>query len=409
MISKLTLEQRTEFEKIISSLGQSLDISKAQYDALVKSYEAVGEFLQNDPELSQYNPVVTTQGSLRLGTIIQPVNPDDDIDVDLVFRLSGKKPEWTQKTIKDMIGIRLKSSERYEPMMDKEEGRRCWTLLYRQDSNNLKERYHMDVLPAVAERGYEVQMRQVLVADFSVDNVSRIAIRITDKEREGFSVSTNTRDWLMSNPDGYALWFASRCKENVSKRQLLTEDIVPIKKYNPEKTPLQRIVQILKRHRDMMFHGDKNKPISVIITTLAAHAYKGETNILEGLTNVVMTMDKFITKDENGNDKVENPLNPAENFADKWIEAPVKRENFYNWIRQIQADLCSILASRGTMLWDNVAKSFGRNISENANKLYTNNSKSFFKSSTARISNAGIIGNVGQSLNAANTFHGKKD
>lgn len=408
MISKLTSGQRAEFEKIISSLGQSLDISKTQYDALVKSYEAVGEFLQNDTELSKYSPVVTPQGSLRLGTIIQPINPDDDMDVDLVFRLSEKKPEWTQKTIKDMVGTRLKSSERYEQMM-KEEGRRCWTLLYRQDSSNIKERYHMDVLPAVANSDYDVQMRQVLAESFSVDNANRLAIRITDREREGYSSQTNTCDWLKSNPDGYALWFASRCKENVSKRQLLAEDIVPLKNYNPEKTPLQRIVQILKRHRDMMFQGDKNKPISVIITTLAAHAYKGEDNLLEGLTNVVMTMDKFITKDENGNDKVENPLNPVENFADKWIETPIKRTNFYSWLRQIRTDLSSILASNGTMLWNNVAKSFGRTVSESANKLYMDKSKSFINSSAAKISSTGIIGTIGQTLNAANTFHGKKD
>lgn len=252
-------------------------------------------------------------------------------------------------------------------------------------------------------------MRQVLAESFSVDNANRLAISITDKEREDYSSQTNTRDWLKSNPDGYALWFASRCKENVSKRQLLAEDIVPLKKYNPDKTPLQRIVQILKRHRDMMFHGDENKPISVIITTLAALAYKGENNILEGLTNVVMTMDKFITKDENGNDKVENPLNPAENFADKWIETPIKRTNFYNWLRQIRSDLSLILASNGTLLWNNVAKSFGRTVSENANKLYTAKSKSFINSSAAKISSAGIIGAIGQSLNAANTFHGKKD
>ena len=93
---------------------------------------------------------------------------------------------------------------------------------------------------------------------------------------------------LKSNPDGYAIWFANRCRERVSKTQLLTEEIVPLKSYNPNKTPLQRIVQILKRHRDIMFQGDDKKPISIIITTLAAQAYNGESNIIEGLVNVVL-------------------------------------------------------------------------------------------------------------------------
>lgn len=409
MLSKLTPEQKNEFGKVISCLGQSLDISETQYNALVQSYEAVGEFLQNDEELSKYGPLVTPQGSLRLGTIIQPVNPDDDMDVDLVFRLSEKNPEWTQKTIKDMVGARLNSSERYKPMMDKKEGRRCWTLLYRQDSANLKERYHMDILPAVATKDYEEQMRRVFSESFSVDKLSKVAIRITDKDREGYSTQTNVNDWLKSNPDGYAIWFANRCKKKVSSRQLLTEDIVPLKKYNPEKTPLQRIVQILKRHRDLMFPNDDNKPISIIITTLSAQAYNGESDILEGLSNVVMNMHKFITKDENGKDKVANPLNPVENFADKWIETPDKRDKFYSWLFQVRKDIASILGSSGAMIWDSVGKSFGKNISEAANKLYTQNASSFYKSGVARIGVSGILGSVGQNLNASNTFHGKEE
>ena len=68
MYNSLNQQQREEFEKILRALGESLDISETQYNALVKSYEAVGTFLQNDPELSVYDPLVTPQGSLRLGT-----------------------------------------------------------------------------------------------------------------------------------------------------------------------------------------------------------------------------------------------------------------------------------------------------------------------------------------------------
>lgn len=41
----LTKEQREEFNEILEELGNSLDISKTQYDAAVKSYTAVGEWL----------------------------------------------------------------------------------------------------------------------------------------------------------------------------------------------------------------------------------------------------------------------------------------------------------------------------------------------------------------------------
>ena len=79
---KLNKEQKEEFKDILETLGESLDITQTQYDNLVKSYKAVGDFLQNDPVFDSYKPIVTPQGSLRLGTIIQPINPNDDLDVD---------------------------------------------------------------------------------------------------------------------------------------------------------------------------------------------------------------------------------------------------------------------------------------------------------------------------------------
>lgn len=407
MLSRLNPQQREEFEKILLALGESLDISETQYNALVQSYGAVGKFLQGDPELSVYDPLVSPQGSLRLGTIIQPINEDDDMDVDLVFRLKEKSPEWTPKALKDKVGARLKSSPRYSKMLD-DEGKRCWTLLYRQDSDNMKERYHMDILPSVANKDYEEQMRRVLTEAFDLKKLDSISIRITDKEREGYTTQTDIKDWLKSNPDGYAIWFANRCKLRVSTRLLLTEDIIPIGKYNPNKTPLQRIVQILKRHRDIRFNHNDKKPISIIITTLAAQAYQGESNILEGLVTVVNHMRDYITRDENGNDKVANPLNPDENYAEKWIKDPERRDNFYKWFEAVHDDLKAILSSKGTAIWKTMDKPFGQLIVESANKRYTERMKANIKSGGAKIASTGLLGAVGQTLNAGNTFYGKE-
>lgn len=407
MYNRLSKEQREEFEKIILALGETLDITETQYYALVQSYNAVGKFLQDDPELGSYDPLVSPQGSLRLGTIIQPVNEGDDMDVDLVFRLNDKNPFWTQQTLKDKVGARLKNSPRYSKMLDKE-GKRCWTLIYRQDSENLKERYHMDILPSVASKDYEEQIRLVLAEAFDVNKIDKISIRITDRERVGYYTQTDIKDWLKSNPDGYAIWFASRCKENVPKRQLLTEDIIPIGKYNPNKTPLQRIVQILKRHRDIMFNHDDDKPISIIITTLAARAYKGEADVLEGLVNVAAHMRDYITKDKDGSDKVANPLNPSENYAEKWKIVPKKRENFYKWLDAVNRDLNTILSSKGPAIWQSMDKPFGHLIVESANKRYSQYVKDGIKSGGTKLAATGVLGAVGQALNAGNTFYGEE-
>ena len=115
-----TPEVRKELSDIFTLLSQNLDITKTQYDNLVKSYSAVGKYLEADPVFAPYHPVITPQGSLRLGTIIQPINEDDDLDVDLVYRLIEKKANWTQSDIKSRVGNRLKEHGTYKDMLDEE-------------------------------------------------------------------------------------------------------------------------------------------------------------------------------------------------------------------------------------------------------------------------------------------------
>ena len=71
-----------------------------------------------------------------------------------------------------------------------------------------------------------------------------------------------------------------------------------------------------------MFGEDENKPISIIITTLAGQAYNGETCLYDGLFNVIEKMEQNIHIDCNGNYVVSNPVNSEENFADKWAKYP---------------------------------------------------------------------------------------
>lgn len=407
MTQYLKKSQRDEFTKIFEGIAKNLDITKTQFDNLVKSYNAVGEYLQNSPDFKDYDPVITPQGSLRLGTIIQPINEEDDLDVDLVYRLIGKEPTWTQKDIKDKVGNRLKSHSVYNEMLD-EEGRRCWTLLYRKDSDNAKERYHMDILPCIANNLYAKNLANMSIRAFSKDDVQNLNIRITDKEMYNYADDNNSSHWLKSNPDGYALWFASRCKNNTESRENIMATIMPIGKYVANKSVLQKVVQILKRHRDIMFQSDKeDKPISIIITTLAAKAYKGQNNLLEAYYDIVENMDNYIEKDENGNYIIRNPVNPEENFADKWPEHPKKKDNFFRWLRSLQECSTKIINSQRIEAREQIAVSFGKILCDKTfNDLVakhiedTNNKK-------LKIASTGVFSTIGKTLNANNTFYGK--
>ncbi len=405
---ELSIEQKGEFKDILETLGESLDITKTQFDNLTRSYRAVGEFLENDPTFIAYNPLVTPQGSLRLGTIIKPVSPSDDLDVDLVYRLSDKYYSWTQKNIKEKVGFRLKDSDRYSPMLQNDEGRRCWTLLYRDNSDNPLEKYHMDILPAVADSKYSERLLRLYSQNYSDLTIDQISIRITDTQSNNYETSIQANEWLKSNPDGYALWFANRCKSGVSLKMLM-EQVVPFDNYNTNKTVLQRIVQILKRHRDMMFYTDnEDKPISIIITTLAARAYSGESNLVDGLANVVGNMEKGISKGMNEEDWIGNPVNPEENFADKWPTHPKRRENFYKWLNAVKKDVADIFeGSNHTEINSNIGRIFGQDAAKTAASLLAERRKSSITAGATLLSSSGVVGAVGKKLNAANTFYGK--
>jgi hypothetical protein len=117
---------------------------------------------------------------------------------------------------------------------------------------------------------------------------------------------------------------------------------------NRWRTPLQRSVQLLKRHRDAMFlEKPATKPISVIITTLAGHAYGGETDIAEGLGNILARMENFVSPTR---PRIPNPVNPNEDFADKWYDprdAHLDLEaSFWAWLGKARADFAAFGGSR---------------------------------------------------------------
>jgi len=377
-MENLSLEQKQQFNEILELLGETLDITKTQFEAAVRSYNAVGEWLSR-PEslLSPYRPEILAQGSFLLGTMIQSINPNDDLDIDLVCKLIGKKVEWTQYDVKKIVGDELKKHGVYNRLLELPDGRRCWTLAYREESDNSQEKYHMDILPSVVDQGYQILMEKAL--SFSgMEDIGELAIRITDNERDDYYTQTLHLEWLKSNPFGYGKWFFQRANLNISKAVLLSESVKPVPQYQSKKLPLQRIVQILKRHRDMMFNGDENKPISIIITTLAAKAYNGETDIVTGLANVVRDMPKYIGErysSEHGKiiKWIENPVNSEENFADKWPDHPLREENFYKWHSQISDDLAALsnqVDSGLYQLQESFSKSFGNDLSNQTFEKY---------------------------------------
>ena len=64
-----------------------------------------------------------------------------------------------------------------------------------------------------------------------------------------------------------------------------------------------------------------NRPPSILITTLAARAYRGEVDLFTATRNALAGMGDFI-ENRQGRWWVPNPAHEEENFADKWNEEP---------------------------------------------------------------------------------------
>jgi hypothetical protein len=354
----LTREQKKKFNAILEELGSTLDISQTEFDAAVQSYQAVGKHLSDaNSSLSPYNPEILPQGSFLLGTTIKPINKTDDLDIDLVVQLKGKPVSWTQTTLKQKVGDQLKSHKTYKELLVSPDGTRCWTLRYRDNAEF--GRYHMDILPAIVDSDYRLILEKAF-SDTEISELDRLAIRITDKSRLDFTTEQNHQNWLKSNPFGYAKWFFTRAAIGATKTFSLREAIKPVPTFQKDKLPLQRVVQILKRHRDMMFSSrpDKDdKPVSIIITTLASKAYNGEIDIIEEYNPVSGKKMKWVG----------NPVNTGENFADKWILYPKRQSNFYEWLEQVKRDLSKAASiSDNKLIMESLEKPFGKDAIQKA-------------------------------------------
>ncbi len=333
-----TLDQ--QLDELLRTSIESLDISAEEYRLAVSRYEAVGEFLAGYWDSSRSGGEVYPQGSMRLGTVTRNIHRDDEIDIDLVALHDVDKTLITQADLKADVGhaldLFLESSPDGRP--SKEEGKRCWTLVY--------PGFHVDVLPALPNE--EDAGTGVIITDEAV------------------------RRWLPSNPIGYADWFHGVMRrEWLEKCARLSESGVDVAEV-PDwavKTTLQRTVQALKRHRDLYFEDAlDDRPASVIITTLAARAYRGGGSLHEVLLDVTGTMPTLVEQ-QGSVYIVANPVQEKENFADRWRSHPHRAQRFFEWIEQAHADLAGLGSERGIdVVLERVGKVFGGRAAERAGR-----------------------------------------
>lgn len=418
---------KKEINEYFEELGRELDITKSEYEAIVKSYGAVGEWLSNETSsLIGYSPKILPQGSFMLGTLVRPIHSEDDIDIDLVCKLEKKPSSWTQRDLKSKVGDRLKANGDYDRMLYahkegenyKNGGRRCWTLKYSDVAG-----YHMDILPSFSDENLTLLLEKKFSSgiDLNDEELNGLAIRITDTETLNYDTDTDVEEWKKCNPFGYAKWFLNKASLSGVRMFSLNESVDPVRVFENEKLPLQRVVQLLKRHRDIMFSSEDydsdDKPISVIITTLASKAYDKSENLIDAYTNIVNRMRFLIEERRNEftgaiEKWVPNPVNPIENFADKWVEVKQKEQYFYLWLDKLEEDLNSLGQNIGKgqdLLFESFSKMYGDSVSKKTFSNIGEKRRLLRESGNLKMATGtGLLGSEGVKVKDHN-FHGNTD
>jgi len=324
-----------EIAAILDLMCQEIELPLSRVDDARERYETVGGVLANEGSaLYEYQPRVYAQGSIGLGTTVKPLKTHE-FDVDLACAFAQRPSSNPDEVKKAVFGI-LNSHPNYKGKVETKA--RCVQLTYADE-------FHMDIMPCIPASGKNVQ--------------------VPDKRACG---------WVLSNPEGYAEKFHETTKElprrrtelvSRSKRAMMEAEQASVDPF-PEfdslnKMPLQRCVQLEKRHRDKMFYEDKSKaPSSIIVTTLTmnSYAYAVRNNRydhpLELMIDVVDGLPNFIKEIPLGSGVtdyiVPNPVLPSENFASKWKADKELPENFYAWQQRASRSLRRLAEMQGVGL-----------------------------------------------------------
>jgi hypothetical protein len=341
-----------------------LDIPADLAELAVLKYEEVGNWLGKEGE----DWAVYPQGSFRLGTVVQPNAPDGEYDIDLVCLWDDAPDDLGPASLKSKVGGMLDGYMEWKAEQSAEDGpaevtssRRCWTLHYPDQG------FHMDVLPAAPDM--------------------EPCIRLTDE---------TITEWMYSNPIGYSHWFRTRSEEltTLLAKEARRANVDEVPEWRVRST-LQRLVQVLKWHCASHFAGRaEDKPPSILITTLAAHAYRGETRLFAATLDAVQSMGTFVEQ-RDGRWWVANPAEKRENFADKWNDYPHREHQFRAWLTEVRHLLETIEQMRGEGIHrvvDRLEEGFtARGLIRKAARQFGDASREIREAGTLAMTGAGLL------------------
>lgn len=355
-------ERKQDILDIISKL----DISPTMFQNATDKYKAISNFLINHGIDADMYP----QGSFAFGTVIRPYpsNKTSAYDLDFICQVNKTRDEITPSELRNLIEEALKDDERYKRML--KVYHECFTLEYA-DIDGIG--FSIDIVPA----SNETEERKLeLIRKSSRPDLMNTAIAIPRHNGE------RNYSWMTNNPKGFLSWFEAINQPFISYHR--NERRLNIFNSNPnlyrsvaeipmglERSALQRVIQILKFHRNVFYnniHRDELKPISAIINTLAAQIAQNanvQSDVFDLLDYVLSELyiysnlismnnadfissynKRSVISRDSVNRKwiIQNPADPDDNLANKWNEDSDIPKFFFIWVSACYNDIIRSLS-----------------------------------------------------------------
>ena len=352
-------------KKDLLSIVEDLDITPTMFSNAVNKYNSITSVLKGKGIDAHIYP----QGSFAIGTVVKPKvrKRKAEYDLDVVCEVNYNKSSISPAELYEELKNALESDGRYTSKMEYYD--ECITINY-SEINNVG--FSIDIVPSVHEDQKTIQSMKARSTKPTLCDTS-------------IAITTNKAlDWGSSNPKGFQVWFENEnqrfidCGVNTNVEKLLSENRAVYTSVDriPKtliKTPLQRVIQLMKIHNNEFFNNpqiNKYKVKSVIIATLVttvaagAPAYYNTFELLEFILDRLTNYNKLhenhvLFRSEHPLETliqydgthwfIENPSNPNDNLGNSWNDDSKNAKYFFIWLNALIQDYKSLNNENNTV------------------------------------------------------------
>ena len=286
-------------------LRDEVNLNQGRIDKLTSGVRGVNGCLKDN--LKGYQ-AMEGQGSYALGTLIKPVDDNDEYDADIQI-VMNPNPRWSPKDYVNEVHRTLKQNKNYADKLRLKT--RCVTVDYAGD-------FHLDVVPRVTIGGKHY---------------------ICNRNDDRCEVTDGT---------GYREWFNEKNRITGGN--------------------LKRVVRLLKYLRD---HKNSYTVKSIMLTTLAGNAIRPDDEGTEAVSTVSDTLVTVLTRMDEYLQRhpymptVQNPALPSEDFNRHWTQNQYAnfRKRVHSQAQTVRRAKAEESSGKAIKIWQEL---FGENFGESS-------------------------------------------